>query len=426
MRNLHPERSLDWAESLVQVMQQRAGLLVESRPGVYAFPHRTFQEYLAGRYLSVQPDFTERALALADQGVFWWEVILLAAGWLVHSGQLDSPLMLVHELCPETPPAAGDEAGWRRVWLAGRCMTEIGVARASRRDLGTELLACIPARLVELITHNCLSPRERAEVGSVLSTLGDLRDLDEMVPVSSSTFLMGSDKTKDGLAFSYEIPQHTVTLAAYCIGKYPVTNGQYAAFVVATGHEAPAHWHGNQPPTELRNHPVVCVTWHDAVAYCAWLSRAVGREMRLPTEAEWERAARHTDGRIYPWGDDFDAGRCNMAETGIGGTSPVGIFPTGDAVCGASDMAGNVWEWTSSLWGKGGQTPEFGSPYDPNDGRENLHAPDSVAAHLARRVVREMSLGACAAPTVSGSFLTTGTSTSVFGSCPPAFEISEL
>jgi formylglycine-generating enzyme required for sulfatase activity/energy-coupling factor transporter ATP-binding protein EcfA2 len=382
LRSLHPERSLDWAESLVQVMQQRAGLLVESRPKVYTFPHRTFQEYLAGRYLSVQPDFTERALSLADQGVFWWEVILLAAGWLVHSGQIDSPLMLVNELCPETAPAAGDEAGWRRVWLAGRCMTEIGVARAGRRDLGTELLACIPERLVELITHDCLSPRERAEAGSVLSALGDPRDLDEMLPVGPGAFLMGSDRKVDGLAYDDETPQHTVTLPAYRVGKYPVTNGQYAAFVAVTGHPAPPHWLGNQPPPELRNHPVVAVTWHDAVAYCAWLSRALGREMRLPTEAEWERAARHTDGRIYPWGNDFEAERCNMADTGIGGTSPVGIFPTGNAVCGAADMAGNVWEWTSSLWGKDWQKPEFGYPYDPRDGRENQDAPDSVLRTL--------------------------------------------
>ena len=104
--------------------------------------------------------------------------------------------------------------------------------------------------------------------------------------------------------------------------------------------------------------------------------------MRLPTEAEWEHAARHTDGRIYPWGDEFDAGRCNMAETGIGGTSPVGIFPAGDAVCGASDISGNVWEWTSSLWGTDWQKPEFGYPYDPRDGRENQNTPDTVLRTL--------------------------------------------
>ena len=171
-------------------------------------------------------------------------------------------------------------------------------------------------------------------------------------------------------------------LPAFRIGKYPVTNGQYGVFVAAVGHVAPSQWRGNHPPPELRNHPVVYVTWHDAVAYCLWLSQALGREMRLPTEAEWERAARHTDGRLYPWGNDFDARRCNMRDTGIGVTSPVGIFPDGDAVCGAADMAGNVWEWTSSLWGTDWQKPEFGYPYDPKDGRENQSAPDTVLRTL--------------------------------------------
>ena len=199
-----------------------------------------------------------------------------------------------------------------------------------------------------------------------------------MVLVPAGAFLMGSDKKKDKQAYDYEMPQHTLILPDFRIGKYPVTNGQYAAFVAATGHAAPAHWRGNQPPPELRNHPVVYVSWYDAVDYCTWLSQALGREMRLPTEAEWERATRDTDGRIYPWGNDFDAGRCNMADTGIGGTSPVGIFPTGNAVCGASDMAGNVWEWTSSLWGTGVGKPEFGYKYDAADGRENQGASDTV------------------------------------------------
>ncbi len=378
LRELHPDRSLDWAEKLVQIMQQRAGLLVENRPQVFSFPHRTFQEYLAGRCLSVQPDFTGRALELADQGVFWWEVILLAVGWLVHSGQVDSPLVLVDELCPERPPAAGDETGWRRVWLAGRCLAEIGVGRAGRRELGAKLLERVPERLAHLITHDCLSPRERAEAGSALAVLGDPRDLDEMAPVPAGPFLMGSDMTVDKLAYEDETPQHPITLPAFRIGKYPVTNGQYAAFVAATGREAPPHWRGNQPPPELRNHPVVYVSWHDAMAYCAWLSQTRGQEFRLPSEAEWERAARHTDGRIYPWDNDFDARHCNMDETGIGGTSPVGIFPSGDAVCGASDMAGNVWEWTRSLWGEDWQKPRFSYPYDPQDGREDADAPDAV------------------------------------------------
>ena len=98
------------------------------------------------------------------------------------------------------------------------------------------------------------------------------------------------------------------------------------------------------------NHPQVGVSWYEAVAYCNWLSERLGYTVRLPSEAEWERAARSTDGRIYPWGDEFDARRCNMSDTGIGATSTVGIFPDGDADCGAADMSGNVWEWCSTKW----------------------------------------------------------------------------
>ena len=95
---------------------------------------------------------------------------------------------------------------------------------------------------------------------------------------------------------------------------------------------SPPHWRGQEPPPELRNHPVVNVTWGDAMAYCQWLSQQTGQEHRLPTEAEWEKAARgDQDARPYPWEGGFDPRKCNMDETGIGGTSPVGIFPPGPA-----------------------------------------------------------------------------------------------
>jgi formylglycine-generating enzyme required for sulfatase activity len=94
------------------------------------------------------------------------------------------------------------------------------------------------------------------------------------------------------------------------------------------------------------NHPRVGVNWYEAVAFCVWLSERLGFEVSLPTEAQWERAARHTDGRAYPWGEAEDVrARANVSETGIGSTSAVGMFPQGKAECGALDMAGNVWEW---------------------------------------------------------------------------------
>ena len=123
---------------------------------------------------------------------------------------------------------------------------------------------------------------------------------------------------------------------------------------------------------------MVHVTWHDAVAYCRWLAKATGKPYRLPSEAEWEKAARGTDGRIYPWGDKWDSRRCNSKEGGPGDTTPVGAYLDGASSYGLLDMAGNVWEWTLSLWGKDWERPDFEYPYKPEDGRENLEAGDSI------------------------------------------------
>jgi formylglycine-generating enzyme required for sulfatase activity len=127
------------------------------------------------------------------------------------------------------------------------------------------------------------------------------------------------------------------------VARTPVTNAEYAHFLAATGHKPPEHWKGKAPPDELRDHPVVYVSWHDAVAYTEWAG------VRLPTEQEWEKAARGVDGRTYPWGDEFDPARCNTDESKIGTTTPVGRYsPGGDSPYGCADMAGNVWEWTAS------------------------------------------------------------------------------
>jgi len=343
-------------------MKVRAGLLVESQPGVYRFPHRTFQEYLAGCHLSVQPHFTEQALALAGQSVFWWQVILLAVGrWVYEIKNVDPPLMLVNELCPLDAPADEDVAAWRNIWLAGQCLLEIGLARATRRRLGLSLVERVRGHLTDLITHDRLTPRERAEAGAVLSMIGDPRNFDAWVDVPAGEFRMGSS---DGvpLAFDNEKPQHVVYVDAFRISKYPVTTGQYARFVEMTGHRPPPHWRGPTPPADLLTHPVVYVSWHDACAYCAWLSAQRGETVRLPTEAEWEKAARGEDGRLYPWQGKFDAARCNMAATGIDQTSPVGILAAGASPYGLLDMAGNVWEWTSSKY--------VNYPYVAGDGRE--------------------------------------------------------
>jgi formylglycine-generating enzyme required for sulfatase activity len=206
----------------------------------------------------------------------------------------------------------------------------------------------------------------------------------ELVRVPAGEFLMGSDPAKDEDAYDEEQPQHTIDLPEFAIGKYPVTNAQYAAFVQATGHRAPKHWEKGEVPSGKGDHPVVYVSWHDAMAFCEWLSQETGREFVLPSEAEWEKAARGTDGRIYPWGDEGPTtDLCNFSGN-VGDTTPAGNYsPAGDSPYGCADMAGNVWEWTRSLWGEDWQEPDSDYPYDSEDGREDLEAGDD-----ARRVLR--------------------------------------
>ena len=208
---------------------------------------------------------------------------------------------------------------------------------------------------------------------------------------------MGSDPRRDADAYDDEQPQHTVNLPyEYYMARYPVTVAQFEAFVQASGYKP-----GNEDwGRGLPNHPVVYVSWHDALAYCEWLTarlrewsetpeplaqvlRAAGWCVTLPSEAEWEKAARGSDGRRYPWGDDPDPNRANYYETGIGKTSAVGCFPGGVSPHGVEEMSGNVWEWTRSLWGPEWDKLTFPYPYKPDDGREQLQAPDTIL-----RVVR--------------------------------------
>jgi formylglycine-generating enzyme required for sulfatase activity len=166
----------------------------------------------------------------------------------------------------------------------------------------------------------------------------------EMVLVPAGPFLMGSLEGE-----ADERPAHTVDLAAFYIDRHEVTHSQYAAFIQATGHKAPIDWPNAKMPPALAKYPVVNVTWADADAYARWAGK------RMPTEAEWEKAARGTDGRIYPWGNDpakksasgTDALDPKRRE---GRTFPVGSFPDDLSPYGVMDMAGNVWEWTADWY----------------------------------------------------------------------------
>ncbi len=163
----------------------------------------------------------------------------------------------------------------------------------------------------------------------------------EMVMVPAGPFTMGTDSGD-----AEDAPAHSVDLPAFEIDKFEVTNDDFALFVDATGYQTDAEGSGGQSWRKYAegkgNHPVVKVTWNDAVAFCEWAGK------RLPTEEEWEKAARGDDGRAYPWGNDFDASQANVKDTGLRSTTAVGSFPGGASPYGAEDMGGNVWEWTAT------------------------------------------------------------------------------
>lgn len=166
----------------------------------------------------------------------------------------------------------------------------------------------------------------------------------DWVTIPAGEFLLGSDPNHDLHMFEDELPQLRIFLAAFRLARVPVTNGQYKLFVDATDYQPPPHWERGEIPTGKDHHPVTNVSWHDAIAFCDWAG------VRLPTEAEWEKAARGVDGRIYPWGDEPpDPSRCNFDLT-IGMTSAVGCYPAGASPYGVLDVAGNVWEWTETVW----------------------------------------------------------------------------
>ncbi len=203
----------------------------------------------------------------------------------------------------------------------------------------------IEALMQQISTESEASVSERISAGTAVAYLGDPRDLDKMVDVP-------------GGEFEYSEEGELTYVMAYRIGRYPVTNAQYARFLAAhPSHPVPYleevwaepyNWdpHTRVYPEEKANHPVVLVSWEDACAYCEWAG------VRLPTEMEWEKAARGEDGRAYPWGDTFSSDRANVREGGVGSTTPVGVYPDGASPYELLDCAGNVWEWTSEQVGK--------------------------------------------------------------------------
>jgi formylglycine-generating enzyme required for sulfatase activity len=325
--------------------------LLDTANSQLRFVHQLIQEYFAALALA------EQLRAGDDLRSYWPDDWTRPSGWeetfILLAGMLPDMTLLIERLLPIHPV------------LAARCMGESGGDWPDDRTTKQ-----VQERLVGIATSPKVSVAQRNVAGDALNHVGDPRpgvgvrngvpDI-AWCPVPAGEFIMGNTKQTDADAYDDETPQHRPTLAAFEISAYLVTNAQFESFVQNGGYTekwkrcwTKAGWQWKEDRSvpdkaggvfDLPNHPVVLVTWYEAVAFCNWLSDKLGRKVALPSEAQWERAARHTDGRRYPWGDKLTPDHANYNATRISATSALGIFPKGASRCGAVDMGGNVWEW---------------------------------------------------------------------------------
>lgn len=343
-----------WAVQMLRFIDARSGLLRARQMGkLYYFAHRTFQEYLAARWIASSDPLQRIRQRIHDPN--WREVALLAFGYQIFKlEQPDSALLVLHELMPA---AVASEAERRLTLLLGeayvRLLQPYRARQSAHQKAAADVMAHMPILLRQAMQRGrpddpAIDPktlaRQRLDAGLLLA------DLDRAEPK------MDDFEPIPGLGE---------------IGRYPVTNREFKRFMDEGGYRQDKPWWSKKAKDELSilrnpetaaprywddsrfNHPtqpVVGVSWYEAVAYCAWLTgklQAAGRavEARLPTLEEWRQVA---GSQTYPWGPTFDPARANSEESGLGQTTPVDMYPDGQTPSGVWDMAGNVWEWTSS------------------------------------------------------------------------------
>jgi formylglycine-generating enzyme required for sulfatase activity len=391
------------AQHFVALMVECSGLLYETTQGYTIGDHLTMQEFLAGCYLGddYRLDDAEGYVAFLGEkvGRSWWrEVFLLAAGYLAEK-RFKAPKFL-EEIARQ---GESPEERLAALALAGQGLLQLR-AHVQRPTWYAGLAQKFANRLYHTLYGEPVAApvAARHEAGLVLGRLygypgeGELVDprfagplgLPAFVPVRQGWFWMGSSKEEvqqwieetGKERWKDELPRHRVYLDGYEVARTPVTNATFAHFVAAGGYgderwwgkaiedgywkngqvkdwldrwyNRPRYWNDGRLDNPAQ--PVVGVNWYEAVAYCRWLTATLddGHTYRLPTEAEWERAARGTQNTRYPWGDDWREDHCNSEEAGLGVTSPVGIFPQGAAEGGIQDVAGNVWEWCRDWYGE--------------------------------------------------------------------------
>jgi formylglycine-generating enzyme required for sulfatase activity len=389
-REIPPKKRFAHAQQFLNEEEVDSGIIV-SRGNELRFWHLTFQEFLAARAISGLEEASQQKLLLADGKLYraeWREVILLLAGiLLVKQGpeKVDGVFRAVLDRLGDKASPAG----------IAQCAGLLGAVLADLRplayqptdsryqstlDAGLGIFDAKKAKDIDL--------QVRLEAAEALGQAGDprLRQDNNWVTIPAGSFLMGAqdeDATQPNydpdMMWMDESPVHEVRLESYKIGRYPVNVAEYRRFIEDDGYQDQELWKNGgfgarKQPDEWEeqllhpNRPVVNVTWYEAAAWCAWAGG------RLPTEAEWERAARGSEARKYPWGDEPPAPeRANYDETMIDHATPIGLFPHGMTPDGIDDLAGNVVEWTADWYGgEYYQQSPAKSPRGPNSGKERV------------------------------------------------------
>jgi formylglycine-generating enzyme required for sulfatase activity len=384
------------AWQFLEDVREYTGLLLERGAGRYGFIHLSFEEYLAAVGIArlgqreIEPIVEILASHVRDVG--WREVTLLTIGYLGVVQQWE-------EVASDVVSALivrGTGAPGQSVVLAGESVVDAWPGGVTPHCKGR----VVQALMETLVDDRGVELALRVRAGDVLARLDDPRfrgdawylpdePLLGFVEVPKGSFTMGTRREDipqlmerfggEQAWYEREVPQRRIVRPTYYIARYPVTVAQFRAFVEDSGYEP------RDPDSlgGLPNHPVVWVYWDEAVKYCKWLTerlrawagtpaplaallREQGWTVRLPSEAEWEKAARGEDGRIFPWGEGIDENRANYGMN-VGTTSAVGSFPGGASPYGVQDLSGNVWEWCATKWQdsyedvsvQGGPSPDF-------------------------------------------------------------------
>ncbi|WP_287600434.1 SUMF1/EgtB/PvdO family nonheme iron enzyme [Thiothrix sp.] len=400
---LEEERKAE-AATLVATLQDEENLPVAALPNPDEFLDLLFSESEGSWQSAVQmPELVGRVLDDKTFGVLIerlqkpdFQYLLANPHWLkgvipyLNAAQTAQLLPLIQNLDDVLPDNLPDDPPAEQCVSLFTGANVLAAMRPMQQQLVQHKTQATRAWLTHIVEKHLLAVPQRAEAGRILSDLGDPRKgvtvrrvqgFSHAIPdidwqkIDAGTFRMGMEGSEGD---ADEKPAHDVTLPAFHISRYPVTNAQYRCFIEAGMYENRAFWEQNLPkfavqwlgenkPTQpaywddgkwnLDNHPVVGVSWFEALAYSAWLNSLLvelkpegmvqNAKIRLPTEAEWEYAARGVENWRYAWGNDTDASLGNYKDTGLGRTSAVGLFPQGKAF-GLHDMTGNVWEWASS------------------------------------------------------------------------------